>query len=81
MTEELLLGILTLLADEREQRIKDSSSEPRTELLLSNAGLGNDVIARAVNKNPDAVRMVIARAKKSVPAKKATARKTTPKAG
>ena len=69
---ELLLGILTLLADDRERRIresKESNTSPRTELLLSSAGLSNELIARALHKNVDAVRMAISRAKK--PTKKA----------
>lgn len=73
-TDDLLLGVLTLLADEREHRLKDASSAPRTELLLSNAGLSNELIARVLNKNPDAVRMMVARAKKSAPAKKGSVR-------
>lgn len=79
-TDDLLLGILTLLADEREQRLMEPPSAQRTELLLSNAGLGNDVIGRVLDKNSDAVRMVIARARKSTPAKKLTSRTTTSKA-
>lgn len=62
---DLLLGILVLLADDREHRVRDSPNKQRTELLLSAAGLNNDIIARAVGKNPNAVRMTIARASKS----------------
>ncbi|MEO6701019.1 MAG: helix-turn-helix transcriptional regulator [Jatrophihabitantaceae bacterium] len=73
-TDELLLGILTLLADDREQRVRNSSDQPRTELLLSSAGLSNEFIARALGKNPNAVRMLISRAKEksAAPAKKST---------
>jgi hypothetical protein len=79
-TEDLLIGILTLLADDREQRVQNSPDALRTELLLDAAGLRPDLIARAVNKSPDAVRMMISRAKKSTPSKRASSRKTTAKA-
>lgn len=74
-TNELLLGILTLLADEREQRARQEPDSPRTELVLDAAGLSVEVIAKAVGKNPNAVRMTIARAKAAA-AKKQPARKT-----
>ena len=75
-TDELLLGILTLLADDREQRVRQLPDAPRTELLLSAAGLSNEVIAKALGKNPNAVRMAVARANTPA-AKKQPAKKTT----
>lgn len=67
-TEGLLLALLTLQIDERE---KNGVADDRlkTEILLSKAGLSYQQIAAMMNKNPDAVRMMLARYDKS--AKKA----------
>jgi hypothetical protein len=73
-TESLLLALLTLQIDERE---KSGVADDRlkTELLLSKAGLTYQQIATMMNKNPDAVRMMLSRltkpAKKSKPNSKA----------
>ena len=63
-TEGLLLALLTLQIDERE---KNGVADDRlkTEILLSKAGLSYQQIAAMMNKNPDAVRMMLARYDKS----------------
>jgi len=59
--EDLLLALVTLEVDRRESTNKESGV--KTELLLSNAGLGASQIAKIMGKNPNAVRMMIARSK------------------
>lgn len=54
-----LLGILTLLAAER-----DPKASPPTEVLLARAGLSYSVIAGIVDKTPGAVRKAASRADK-----------------
>jgi hypothetical protein len=54
-------GILALLVDQRECRVRDDRDAEKTEVVLSNAGLGYDDIAVAMGKKPDAVRKVIER--------------------
>lgn len=61
--EKTLAGILALLADEREHRIKGDRTAEKTELVLARAGLTIDQIAAAVGKNYDAVRKAITRAR------------------
>jgi DNA-directed RNA polymerase specialized sigma24 family protein len=56
-----LLGILALLAADRAER--DPPASLPTELVLDAAGLDYQTIAAVIGKNPDAVRMKIARAK------------------
>jgi DNA-directed RNA polymerase specialized sigma24 family protein len=62
-TEHLLLAILTILVDERDGRIIDRPDQTRTDVLLASVGLDHHVIAEMLGKNPDAVRMAIARAR------------------
>lgn len=69
---ELLMALVALLVEEREVTRAPGEGRPRTELLLHAVGLGNVTIGRVMNKHPDAVRMVIARA--STPPKKQTQR-------
>ncbi len=62
-TDSILLAILSLLVDEREQRALSRPSQTKTEVVLADAGLPHGVIARMLNKQPDAVRMAITRAR------------------
>jgi hypothetical protein len=54
-------GILALLVDAREARIKDDKQAVKTEVLLDSAGLSLDDIAAVMNKKYDAVRVSIQR--------------------
>lgn len=56
--EAAMIGILALLAAEREERIANTD-RLRTELLLANAGLPIREIARVLGKNYQAVQKVI----------------------
>ena len=64
-TNDLLLAILTLLVDGRERLAADRNDQVKTEVLLANSGLSYTTIARLLGKKPDAVRMMIARARGS----------------
>lgn len=59
--EAAMAGILALLVDEREERLKESKLAKKTEVLLGAAGLSVEDIAAATGKNPGAVRMAIRR--------------------
>jgi hypothetical protein len=61
--DAMLMGILALLADEREARVAGQAGVVKTELLLSDAGLSNATIARVLGKQQDAVRMAVTRGK------------------
>lgn len=63
--DQLLLGILSLLAVEREERIAGKTLPIKTELVLSRAGVSTGAIATALGKSYDAVRMTISRADSS----------------
>ena len=54
-------GILALLVDAREARVKDDKEATKTEVLLDNAGLSLDDIAAVMGKKYDAVRVSIQR--------------------
>lgn len=56
-------GVLALLVDEREQRVKDDREATKTEVLLFNAGLSVDEIVGATGKNAGAIRKAIQRAR------------------
>lgn len=56
-------GVLALLVDAREARTKDDREAPKTEVLLSNAGLSIDDIAAVMGKKYDAVRVSLTRSK------------------
>lgn len=59
--EDLLLALVTLEVDRRESN--QVEGQIKTELLLSNAGLGAQQIAQIMGKNAAAVRMMISRSK------------------
>lgn len=70
--ESLLLALVALEVDRRENTVNENGM--KTELLLSNAGLGATQIAKIMGKNPNAVRMMISRSKpKAKSSKKAGA--------
>lgn len=56
-------GILALLVDARETRIKDDKLATKTEVLLDNAGLSLDDIAAVMGKKYDAIRISIQRSR------------------
>jgi DNA-directed RNA polymerase specialized sigma24 family protein len=62
-TDDILLAILAVLVNNREQIIADRPDQVRTEIVLANAGLSYGTIARLLGKKPDAVRMMISRAR------------------
>ena len=64
-TNELLLAILALLVNSREQMVADKPDQVRTEIVLANAGLSYGTIAQLLGKKSDAVRMMISRARAS----------------
>lgn len=59
--DSALAGILALLVDLREERVKEMKTAAKTEVLLSNAGLSVDAIVALTGKNTDAVRKTIQR--------------------
>jgi DNA-directed RNA polymerase specialized sigma24 family protein len=58
---KILIGILALLAADRNERIEDKPPR-RTEIVLAEAGLTPQEIANVVGGNPEAVRSTIRRA-------------------
>jgi DNA-directed RNA polymerase specialized sigma24 family protein len=60
-TSAALAGILALLVDDREARIKDDKDATKTEVLLDGAGLSLDDIAAVTGKKYDAVRVSLQR--------------------
>ncbi len=64
-TDALLLAMLTLMIDERERVAGGNPGQVKTELLLASAGLPYQQIAAMMNKNPDAVRMMLTRMRKA----------------
>lgn len=65
--EDALVGILALLAAERDERAAShpigSSAIRKTELVLADAGIATPIIARLLNKKPNTVAKTIARAR------------------
>jgi hypothetical protein len=59
-----LAGILALLVDAREARIKDDKDASKTEVLLDNAGLSLDDIAAVMGKKYDAIRVSLQRSRR-----------------
>ena len=62
-SEAALAGLLALLVDEREERVKGDKDARKTEILLADAGLSIEDIAAVMGKNYDAVRVAINRAR------------------
>lgn len=62
-TEQLLNGILAMLIVEREERGLDPNDRRKTEVVLGAAGIPPTEIARFLNKNVDAVRKTLQRAR------------------
>jgi hypothetical protein len=56
-------GILALLVDARDARVKDDKDAAKTEVLLWKAGLTLEDIAAVTGKKYDAVRVSIQRSK------------------
>jgi DNA-directed RNA polymerase specialized sigma24 family protein len=56
-------GILALLVDARESRVKDDKEASKTEVLLAQAGLSIDEIASLMGKKYDAIRVSLNRSK------------------
>jgi DNA-directed RNA polymerase specialized sigma24 family protein len=56
-----MAGVLALLVDAREARVRGDKDATKVELLLSNVGLAVEDIAAATGKKPDAVRKAIQR--------------------
>lgn len=61
--EQLLKGILAVLIVEREERGVDPNDRRKTEVVLGAAGIPPTEIARLLNKNVDAVRKTLQRAR------------------
>lgn len=59
----ILLAILALLVDERERAAKLDPDMGKTEMILDSIGLSHQQIAKVLNKNTSAVRMMVSRAK------------------
>jgi len=70
-TERVLLGILALLAAERDERV-DGATPRRTELILTDAGFSAREIAKLTGKEYEAVRSSVRR---TAEAKKAAGKK------
>lgn len=62
-TEAAMAGILALLVEAREERMKGDKNAEKIEILLSVAGLSNENISAVTGKQANAIRMTIARAK------------------
>jgi DNA-directed RNA polymerase specialized sigma24 family protein len=58
-----LAGILVLLADQREDRVKDDKDAAKTEVLLGRVGVSAEDIAAITGKNVGAVRKALQRAR------------------
>jgi DNA-directed RNA polymerase specialized sigma24 family protein len=68
-TETLLRALVALAVDQREADFQKDSGRRKTEILLSDAGLGPRQIATLVGKKEGAVAKAILRARKSGAAK------------
>lgn len=61
--DSAMAGVLALLVDERERRVKDDKAATKTEVLLSLAGLSVDEIVAVTGKTTGAVQKTLQRAK------------------
>jgi hypothetical protein len=57
-------GILALLVDAREARVKGDKDATKTEVLLDNAGLSLDDIVAVMGKKYDAIRISLQRSRR-----------------
>lgn len=64
-SEALLLALLTLQVEQRERNAAANPDQIKTEILLAGVGLTYQQIAAMMNKSPDAVRMMLARTRKT----------------
>jgi hypothetical protein len=62
--DSAVAGLLALLVDGPELRVKDDKTAVKTEVLLSHEGLSIDDIAAVTDKKYDAVRLSLSRASK-----------------
>lgn len=62
-TDQLLMGILALLVANREDATAEAKDRQKTEVILAAAGLSASTIAQMMNKNVDAVRKTLQRAR------------------
>lgn len=60
----VLRAILAVLVDERESRTPDAG-QIRSELVLADVGIDYRDIASLLGKKPDAVRMLLSRARRT----------------
>lgn len=63
--EAALAGILVLLVDQREHRVKDDRDAAKTEVLLGRVGVSAEDIAAVTGKNAGAIRKALQRARAS----------------
>lgn len=56
-----MTGVLALLVDARETRVKEDKEATKTEVLLWNAGLSIEEIAAVMGKKYDAIRVSLQR--------------------
>jgi DNA-directed RNA polymerase specialized sigma24 family protein len=63
-TSAAATGILALLVEAREARIKDDKEATKTEVLLDGAGLSLDDIAAVMGKKYDAIRVSLQRSRR-----------------
>lgn len=61
--ERILIGILALLAADRDERVEGSTPR-RTELILADAGFSPREIAQLLGKEHEAVRSTVRRGSK-----------------
>lgn len=63
-TNAILLALLALAVDEREERVQAQGGDAvRTELVLHGAGLDNNTIGQLLNKQPKMVAQTIRRSR------------------
>jgi DNA-directed RNA polymerase specialized sigma24 family protein len=63
-TSAAAAGILALLVEARESRIRDDKDAVKTEVLLDSAGLSLDDIASVMGKKYDAIRVSLQRSRR-----------------
>jgi DNA-directed RNA polymerase specialized sigma24 family protein len=62
--ETAAAGILALLLEVREERVKDDHGAKKSEILLTDVGLSVDDLALLTGKKPDTIRKTLERARK-----------------